>query len=127
MAINVGLIGFGTVGQALSRRLLHGPPGGLRLTRVCLQRSRERPFWLPHAVDCVDQFEALLSPDIDVAGGDATAVAVMSDLLSIGGGRDGVRARGLPVSASVVNPPAALTPLPTLRPPVTKGPVHVSE
>jgi homoserine dehydrogenase len=66
MTVRVGLIGFGTVGQAVARRLVRGDTHGLRLARVCVRTARERPPWLPPTVGWATRFEALLSPDIDV-------------------------------------------------------------
>ena len=67
MSLSLGLIGFGTVGQAVARRLLRDHAHRLRMTRVCVRcGGRERPPWLPSAVDWADRFEALISPDIDV-------------------------------------------------------------
>jgi homoserine dehydrogenase len=67
MGIRVGLIGFGTVGQAVARRLTDGHDSRVRLVRVCAHRGgRTRPGWLPRSVGWSDRFESLLAPDIDV-------------------------------------------------------------
>ncbi len=66
MALMVGLVGFGTVGQAVARRLLGEHAGDVRLARVCVRPGRARPPWLPPSVGWTDRFEALLQPDVDV-------------------------------------------------------------
>jgi homoserine dehydrogenase len=67
MAVRVGLIGVGTVGQSVARRLLGERETCVRLTRVCTRPGgRPRPGWLPTAVGWTDRFDALLESDIDV-------------------------------------------------------------
>jgi homoserine dehydrogenase len=67
MALRVGLVGFGTVGQSVARRLVEGDAGGIRLVRVCGRRGgRERPAWLPWSVGWTTRFDDLVSRDIDV-------------------------------------------------------------
>ena len=67
MGIRVGLIGLGTVGQAVARRLTDGRDSRMRLVRVCGRRGgRPRPAWLPRSVGWSERFESLLAPDIDV-------------------------------------------------------------
>ncbi len=67
MRLRVGLIGLGTVGSAVARRLVHGDQQRLQLVRVCRRPGRrDRPGWLAASVDCTDRFDALLAPDIDV-------------------------------------------------------------
>ncbi len=67
MGIRVGLIGFGTVGQAVARRLTNGRDSRVRLVRVCARRGgRTRPDWLPRSVGWSESFDSLLSADIDV-------------------------------------------------------------
>jgi hypothetical protein len=51
MGIRIGLIGFGTVGQAVARRLTDGRDSRLRLVRVCARAGgRIRPDWLARSV-----------------------------------------------------------------------------
>ena len=67
MGIRVGLIGFGTVGQAVARRLTDGRDRRLRLVRVCARAGgRARPDWLAGSVGWSDRFDSLLAPDIDL-------------------------------------------------------------
>lgn len=67
MGIRIGLIGFGTVGQAVARRLTDGRDKRLRLVRVCARAGgRTRPDWLARSVGWSDRFDSLLAPDIDV-------------------------------------------------------------
>jgi homoserine dehydrogenase len=66
MPLRVGVIGFGTVGQAVARHLVHRNDGRVQLARVCTRPGgRERPPWLPSRVDWTDRFERLLAPDVD--------------------------------------------------------------
>ncbi len=81
MGIRVGLIGFGTVGQAVARRLTNGRDSRVRLVRVCTRRGgRARRGWLPPSVGWSERFESLLARDID--GFDARAK--LSILCSVG-------------------------------------------
>ena len=67
MGIRAGLIGFGTVGQAVARRLTGGRDSRVRLVRVCTRAGgRPRPAWLPRSVGWSDRFDLLLAPDVDV-------------------------------------------------------------
>jgi homoserine dehydrogenase len=67
MALRIGVVGFGTVGQSVARRLLDTPDPRVRLLRVCGRANgRERPAWLPRSVGWTTDFDALLAPDIDV-------------------------------------------------------------
>lgn len=67
MAVGVGLIGFGTVGQSVARLLSSARVERARLVRVCGRpNGRTRPGWLPGSVGWTDRFESLLGPDVDV-------------------------------------------------------------
>lgn len=67
MGIRVGLIGFGTVGQAVARRLTDGRDRRLRLVRVCARAGgRTGPDWLAGSVGWSDRFDSLLAPDINL-------------------------------------------------------------
>jgi homoserine dehydrogenase len=67
MAVGVGLIGFGTVGQSVARLLASARVERARLVRVCGRpNGRTRPGWLPGSVGWTDRFESLLEPDVDV-------------------------------------------------------------
>jgi homoserine dehydrogenase len=67
MAVRVGLIGFGTVGQSVARLLTSGRDDRARLVRVCTRPDgRARPDWLSPSVGWSDRFESLLESDIDV-------------------------------------------------------------
>lgn len=67
MALRIGVVGFGTVGGSVGRRLVAGAHPHLRLVRVCGHTGgRGRPDWLPASVAWTTRFDALLQPDIDV-------------------------------------------------------------
>lgn len=87
----VGILGFGTVGSAIARRLTspHSTPS-LQLTHICDRRAREKRGRQPQAIsDLVwtDRFDDLLASDVDVivevVGGSEPAVdSVRGALLS---------------------------------------------
>jgi Homoserine dehydrogenase, NAD binding domain/Homoserine dehydrogenase len=107
----IAILGFGTVGSAVARRLAAGAGRGLQLTHICDRRARQkrtRRTAQSGAADAnwTDRFDDLLTSDVDVnaavisgecagdveisgtgAGGDATAVAILSDILTIARGR----------------------------------------
>jgi homoserine dehydrogenase len=67
MAVGIGLVGFGTVGQSVARLLAGTRVERARLVRVCVRPGgRPRPGWLPATVGWTDQFESLLEADVDV-------------------------------------------------------------
>jgi homoserine dehydrogenase len=66
----VGILGFGTVGSALARRLT-GPDSIplLELTHICDRRAREKRARQPQSVaqlQWTDRFDDLLASDVDV-------------------------------------------------------------
>ena len=66
MSLNVALVGFGTVGQAVAR-LIVGRTGPLRLTHICNRNvERKRADWVPGDVRWTDRFDDLLGPNVDV-------------------------------------------------------------
>ena len=91
MAIRVGRIGCGTVGQAVAPRLTNGRERRARLVRVCARpNGRTRPGWLSPFVGWGDRFESLLEPDLDVVvelvepwGQDRTAPNMNRDLAPV--------------------------------------------
>jgi homoserine dehydrogenase len=65
MSLRIGLVGFGTVGQSVAKRLLQDGRRA-RLVRVCGRPGgRERPSWLPASVGWTTRFDAVVAPDID--------------------------------------------------------------
>ncbi len=63
--MNVALVGFGTVGQAVAR-ILAARPGPLTLTHICVRGGPARKVaWVPDAVTWTDRFDDLLDPRID--------------------------------------------------------------
>ena len=67
----IAILGFGTVGSALARRLAAGAGRGLQLTHICDRRAREkRTRWTLQsgAADAIwtDRFDDLLASDVDV-------------------------------------------------------------
>jgi homoserine dehydrogenase len=67
----VGILGFGTVGSAIARRLT-GPdsPSSLQLTHICDRRAREKrarqPEALAQGLVWTDAFDDLLASDVDI-------------------------------------------------------------
>lgn len=65
--VGVGLIGCGTVGSTVAKRLTGGEYEGLRLVRICERdASRPRPSWLDPDVEWTCRFDDLLASDIDI-------------------------------------------------------------
>ena len=61
--MNVALLGFGTVGQAVARLIL-ASSAPLTLTHICnRQVARKRVDWVPSSVAWTERFEDLLGPD----------------------------------------------------------------
>ena len=83
----VGILGLGTVGAAIARRLT-GPDSipSLYLTHICdrhVREKRARQLDSVQQVTWTDRFDDLLTSDVDVstrAGSDAIAVSVLGDL-----------------------------------------------
>jgi homoserine dehydrogenase len=64
--LNVALVGFGTVGQAVAR-ILVAPHPALRLTHVCNRGiARKRVDWIPPDVRWTEDFGELLDAPVDV-------------------------------------------------------------
>ncbi len=88
---HVGILGFGTVGSAVARRLT-GPdaPPHLHLTHICDRRARDKraPAARPLAsLAWTDRFDDLLASDIDiiietVSGGEPVVDYVRAALLA---------------------------------------------
>ena len=67
----VGILGFGTVGSAIARRLTSpDSPSILQLTHICDRRAREKRARQPEALASrlvwTDRFDDLLASDVDV-------------------------------------------------------------
>jgi homoserine dehydrogenase len=94
-AVRVALLGFGTVGQAVARRLVDPFQSELRLACVCTRTlARTEVSWLPASVRRTSCLEHALSADIDVVveliGGIETAGGLIVRALE--GGRSVVTA-----------------------------------
>jgi homoserine dehydrogenase len=64
--VNVALLGFGTVGQAVARLLLDSS-APLTLTHIFnRQIDRKRVDWVPASVAWTDRFEDVLAPSVDL-------------------------------------------------------------
>ena len=64
--MNVALLGFGTVGQAVARLIL-ASSAPLTLTHICnRQVARKRVDWVPPSVAWTERFEDLLGPEVDL-------------------------------------------------------------
>lgn len=65
-AINVAIVGFGTVGSSVARMLSKHPEAGLRLTHVCNRNvERKRVDWLP-SVHWTQDIEDVLASDVHI-------------------------------------------------------------
>src|SRR5260221_58072 len=87
----VGLLGFGTVGSALARRLASvDTPRGLQLTHILDRRSDEKRREHPYLADAVwtTRIDVLLQSDVDIVveaiGGLDPAAAWILDALRAG-------------------------------------------
>jgi len=66
-ALNVAIVGFGTVGSSVARILSERSPSGLRLTHVCNRNiERKRVDWLPSTVRWTEDIDAVLSSECDI-------------------------------------------------------------
>jgi homoserine dehydrogenase len=64
--VNVALLGFGTVGQAVARLIL-ASSAPLTLTHICnRQVARKRVDWVPASVKWTETFDDLLGPEVDL-------------------------------------------------------------
>ncbi len=65
--LTVAIVGFGTVGRSVARILCDGGHPALRLSHVCNRRvATKQVNWVPSDVVWTDDFEAVLSSDVDV-------------------------------------------------------------
>ncbi len=66
-AVNVAILGFGTVGKSVAKILTERSNTGLRLTHI-LNRNMERKKvdWLPSAVCWTEDIEEIISSDADI-------------------------------------------------------------
>lgn len=64
--MNVAIVGFGTVGQAVARILVTSP-GPLRLTHICNRDiERKRADWVPPDVVWTERFDDVLAAPVDI-------------------------------------------------------------
>jgi homoserine dehydrogenase len=64
--VNVALLGFGTVGQAVAKLIL-ASSAPLTLTHICNRHvARKRVDWVPSSVRWTENFDDLLGPDVDL-------------------------------------------------------------
>lgn len=91
MSCRIGLLGFGTVGAALARRLAAvDSPRGLQLTHILDRRCEEKRAGQPHLADVVwtSDIACLLQSDVDIVveaiGGLDPAAAWTRDALRAG-------------------------------------------
>jgi len=65
--LKVAILGFGTVGNSVARILTEHPPAGLRLTHICNRNfKRKQVDWVPQSATWTDDFENILSSDVDI-------------------------------------------------------------
>jgi len=66
-ACRVALIGFGTVGRAVTKILCENGDGSLRLTHICNRNIEEKKQpWVPSDVIWTDDVAAVLNSDVDI-------------------------------------------------------------
>ncbi len=66
-ACRVALIGFGTVGRAVSKILCESGDGSLRLTHICNRNvERKKQPWVPSDVIWTDDVQAVLNSDVQI-------------------------------------------------------------
>lgn len=64
---SVAIVGFGTVGSSVARILCDHPSLGLNLTHICNRNiSRKKVDWLPATVQWTENFQDVLSSDVDI-------------------------------------------------------------
>ena len=90
----VALIGFGTVGRAVTKILCEtvlgeNGDGSLRLTHICNRNvERKKQLWVPSDVIWTDDFHALLDSDVDIVieliGGLSPAAEIVRGALQTG-------------------------------------------
>ena len=67
MALTVGLLGFGTVGQAVARLIVERSDGLLTLSHIFNRDvARKRVAWVPDSVIWTDRIDDVLEADVDV-------------------------------------------------------------
>jgi homoserine dehydrogenase len=67
MALSVGLLGFGTVGQSVARLIVERSDGLLTLSHIFNRDvARKRVDWVPSSVVWTERVEDLLDADVDV-------------------------------------------------------------
>jgi homoserine dehydrogenase len=67
--VNVGLLGFGTVGRSVARLLLGASSHPLELTHICnrnITRKRADADWVPADVQWTECFDQLLDAPVDI-------------------------------------------------------------
>ncbi len=66
-ACRVALIGFGTVGRAVTKILCENGIGTVRLTHICNRNvERKKQPWVPADVVWTDDIESILKSDVDI-------------------------------------------------------------
>jgi homoserine dehydrogenase len=85
----VALVGFGTVGRAVAKILCERSDGLLRLTHICNRNvERKKESWVPAEVIWTDDFQAILSSDVEIVieliGGLTSAQELVRGALNAG-------------------------------------------
>jgi homoserine dehydrogenase len=86
--MNLAIVGFGTVGQAVTRLVL-SRPGLLHITHICNRDiDRKRVNWVPGDIVWTERFDDVLHPDVDliveVVGGIEPACSWVTRALEAG-------------------------------------------
>ena len=98
MALSVGLLGFGTVGQSVARLIVERNDGLLALSHIFNRDiARKRVDWVPSSVVWTERVEDVLDAGVDVV------VEVVGGLRS--GAHAGMRPRSTPAGRS--SPPTS--------------------
>lgn len=85
----MALVGFGTVGRAVAKILCERSDGLLRLTHICNRNvERKKESWVPAEVIWTDDFQAILSSDVEIVieliGGLTSAQELVRGALNAG-------------------------------------------
>ena len=65
--LRIGLVGFGTVGRSVAKLLSADHHDSLALAAICVRNVKKKKVgWVPRHVRWTENFDDLLSPDVDV-------------------------------------------------------------
>ena len=65
--LKIALVGFGTVGRSVAKVLLSGNHPSLALAQICNRGvERKKVDWVPSHIEWTDDFDAIVSSDVDI-------------------------------------------------------------